>query len=79
MKRDCCRLVVAVAVACGRAASSPSKSTTPATGAVTTVVAPDGVTADGLATALTVLDDERGARLLHSFPQAAARLRRHSL
>src|SRR5437763_47499 len=44
-----------------------------------TVVAPDGVTADGLATALTVLDDERGARLLHSFPQAAARLRRHSL
>jgi len=43
-----------------------------------TVVAPDGVTADGLATALTVLDDERGARLLHSFPQAA-RLRRHSL
>jgi len=44
-----------------------------------TVVAPDGVTADGLATALTVLDDERGARLLRSFPQAAARLRRHSL
>ena len=44
-----------------------------------TVVAPDGVTADGLATALTVLDGERGARLLHSFPQAAARLRRHSL
>src|SRR5438874_4560503 len=44
-----------------------------------TVVAPDGVTADGLATALTVLDDERGARLLHSFPQAAARLRRPSL
>jgi len=43
-----------------------------------TVVAPDGVTADGLATALTVLDDERGARLLRSFPQAAARVRRHS-
>jgi len=44
-----------------------------------TVVAPDGVTADGLATALTLLDDERGARLLRSFPRAAARVRRHSL
>jgi thiamine biosynthesis lipoprotein ApbE len=43
------------------------------------VVAPDGVTADGLATALTLLDDARGARLLQSFPQAVARVRRHSL
>src|SRR5213076_1582645 len=31
------------------------------------VVAPDGVMADGLATALTLLDDARGARLLQSF------------
>jgi len=38
MKRGCCSLVVALAVACGRAASSPPKSTTPGTGAVTTVV-----------------------------------------
>jgi len=44
-----------------------------------TVVAPDGVTADGLATALTLVDDARGARLLQSFPQAVARVRRHSL
>ena len=44
-----------------------------------TVVAPDGVTADGLATALTLLDDARGARVLQSFPQAVARVRRHSL
>jgi len=44
-----------------------------------TVVAPDGVTADGLATALTLLDDTRGARLLQSFPRAVARVRRHSL
>jgi FAD:protein FMN transferase len=44
-----------------------------------TVVAPDGVTADGLATALTLLDDAQGARLLRSFPQVAARVRRHSL
>ncbi len=43
------------------------------------VVAPDGVTADGLATALTLLDDECGARLLRSFPRATARVRRHSL
>ena len=43
-----------------------------------TVVAPDGLTADPLATALTVLDDERGARLLRAFPQAVARVRRHS-
>jgi thiamine biosynthesis lipoprotein len=41
-----------------------------------TVVAPDGVTADGLATALVVLDDERGAELLRSFPQAVAEVRR---
>jgi len=38
MNRDCGWLVVALAVACGRVASSPSKRTTPATGAVTTVV-----------------------------------------
>src|SRR5437764_14222680 len=44
-----------------------------------TVVAPDGVTADGLATALTLVDDARGARLLQSFPQAVARVRHHSL
>jgi FAD:protein FMN transferase len=44
-----------------------------------TVVAPDGVTADGLATALTVLDDEQGARLLRAFPQVVARVRGHSL
>jgi len=43
-----------------------------------TVVAPDGLTADPLATALTVLDDDRGARLLRAFPQAVARVRRHS-
>jgi thiamine biosynthesis lipoprotein len=43
-----------------------------------TVVAPDGVTADGLATALTLLDDERGDRLLRSFPRAAAHMRPHS-
>jgi thiamine biosynthesis lipoprotein len=40
-----------------------------------TVVAPDGVTADGLATALTVLDDARGAALLKSFPQVVAEVR----
>src|SRR5256884_6170140 len=33
----------------------------------------------GIATALTRLDDARGARLLQSFPQAVARVRRHSL
>ena len=38
MHRDCCWLVVALATACGRAASSPPRSTTPGTGAVTTVV-----------------------------------------
>jgi thiamine biosynthesis lipoprotein len=44
-----------------------------------TVVAPDGITADGLATALTLLDDEQGARLLRAFPQVVAHVRRHSL
>jgi len=44
-----------------------------------TVVAPDGLTADGLATALTLLDDAPGARLLQAFPQAVARVRHHSL
>ena len=38
MYRDCCWLVVALATACGRAASSPPRRTTPGTGAVTTVV-----------------------------------------
>jgi FAD:protein FMN transferase len=41
-----------------------------------TVVAPDGATADGLATALTVLDDARGAALLKSFPDVVAAVRR---
>ncbi len=40
-----------------------------------TVVAPDGATADGLATALTVLDDERGTALLKSFPAVVAAVR----
>ena len=34
-----------------------------------TVVAPDGVTADGLATALTVLDDAHGVALLALYPR----------
>jgi TonB-dependent starch-binding outer membrane protein SusC len=38
MKRDSRWLVVALAIACGRAASSPPQSTTPGTGAVSTVV-----------------------------------------
>ncbi|HMH84199.1 MAG TPA: TonB-dependent receptor plug domain-containing protein [Gemmatimonadales bacterium] len=33
-----CWLVVALAMACGRAASSPPKGTTPGTGAVTTII-----------------------------------------
>jgi thiamine biosynthesis lipoprotein ApbE len=41
-----------------------------------TVVAPDGATADGLATALTVLDEERDAELLQAFPNAVADGRR---
>jgi FAD:protein FMN transferase len=41
-----------------------------------TVVAEDGVTADGLATALVVLDAERGAALLRAFPQVVAEVRR---
>ncbi len=41
-----------------------------------TVVAEDGVTADGLATALTVLDDARGAELLRSYPGVVAEVRR---
>jgi thiamine biosynthesis lipoprotein len=40
-----------------------------------TVVAEDGVTADGLATALVVLDAERGAALLRAFPQVVAEVR----
>ena len=39
MTRACCRLVViALGIACGRAASSPPPSATPGTGAVVTVV-----------------------------------------
>jgi len=41
-----------------------------------TVVAADGATADGLATALTVLDDEGGAALLKAFPGVIAEVRR---
>jgi len=41
-----------------------------------TVVALDGATADGLATALTVLDDEAGAALLKTFPTVTAKVRR---
>jgi thiamine biosynthesis lipoprotein len=41
-----------------------------------TVVAPDGATADALATALTVLDDARGAVLLGAFPGVVAEVRR---
>jgi thiamine biosynthesis lipoprotein len=41
-----------------------------------TVVGPDGATADGLATALTVLDDARGAALLAAFPGVTADVRR---
>jgi FAD:protein FMN transferase len=41
-----------------------------------TVVAPDGATADGLATALTVLDEERGAALLKAFPGVVTEVRR---
>ncbi|HEY3220409.1 MAG TPA: FAD:protein FMN transferase [Gemmatimonadales bacterium] len=37
-----------------------------------TVVAPDGATADGLATALTVLDEEQHAALLRAFPNVVA-------
>jgi thiamine biosynthesis lipoprotein len=44
-----------------------------------TVVARDGITADGIATALTVLDDAQGGRLLRAFPQVVAHVRRHSL
>jgi len=40
------------------------------------VVAEDGLTADGLATALTVLDDARGAELLHAYPGVVAEVRR---
>src|SRR5438034_4857881 len=40
------------------------------------VVAEDGLTADGLATALTVLDDARGAELLHAHPGVVAEVRR---
>jgi FAD:protein FMN transferase len=41
-----------------------------------TVVAPDGATADALATALTVLDDDAGAALLKTFPTVTASVRR---
>jgi thiamine biosynthesis lipoprotein len=41
-----------------------------------TVVAPDGATADGLATALTVLDEALGATLLAAFPGVVAEVRR---
>ncbi|MBI1967154.1 MAG: FAD:protein FMN transferase [Gemmatimonadetes bacterium] len=43
------------------------------------VVAPDGITADGLATALTVLGEERAAPLLQAFPGVAADIRRLTL
>ncbi len=38
MKRDCGWLVIGLVLACGRAASSPPHSTSPGTGAVTTVI-----------------------------------------
>ncbi len=37
-----------------------------------TVIAPDGITADALATAVTVLGPERGLKLIESQPRAAA-------
>jgi thiamine biosynthesis lipoprotein len=37
-----------------------------------TVIAPDGITADALATAVTVLGPERGLKLIESQPCAAA-------
>ena len=40
------------------------------------VIAPDGITADGLATALVVLDDTAGAVLLRQYPGVSADVRR---
>ena len=39
------------------------------------VIAPDGATADGLATALVVLDDSAGAALLRGYPGVVAEVR----
>jgi thiamine biosynthesis lipoprotein len=43
---------------------------------IATVVAPDGITADGVATALTLLDQTAAEELLEHFPGARALVRR---
>lgn len=43
-----------------------------------TVIAPDGMTADALATAVSVLGPERGLRLVGTFPGTAARVTRQT-